>query len=281
MLHKAIFTGIGFVLLSALGFTDEPPRPKQPQKQRVSPKVLKEALALPEFNGKPAEPPPVSLDDLKRVAEKLKNGGDTEDAELLQRFIHEHERPVKEASRDLHADQSFDIRYDVIEVNLADITPDSVLMQNKLDAAQDDSESKVKAVRAELNRLIHANKAKPTVNHVVISTRAREQSRFHDGGEFQIPVPAGDGKTREFGTTIDSTVIPISKDQVRLQFTCQISERDSNNSVTLQGVAVPGVSSRRIQSCVDVKLNETVVHSFPKLAPGKKLFVLTKVSPTE
>jgi hypothetical protein len=92
MVRHGIGSCIAVLLLTTVAFSDEPVSKSNPQKQRVSPKLLKEALALPEFTARTQEVAPVTMEDLKRLANKLKVSGDVDGSELLQRFIAEHER---------------------------------------------------------------------------------------------------------------------------------------------------------------------------------------------
>ena len=76
---------LSFVLANPL-LADEPPVKPGIKQQRVSPKLLREALNLPEYKAQTPSPSP-TIEPLQRLSDKLKTNGDQENHELLERFI--------------------------------------------------------------------------------------------------------------------------------------------------------------------------------------------------
>ncbi len=97
----------------------------------------------------------------------------------------------------------------------------------------------------------------------VLVTRSGEAARLVNGGEFPIPVPGGLGTVtiewREFGTVLESLPIVISPTRLRQQITAEVSERDTTSAVTLNGTTVPGLSTRRVQTNVEMEFGQTLV----------------------
>ena len=83
------------------------------------------------------------------------------------------------------------------------------------------------------------------------------------GGEFPILVPQSLGTTtiewRDFGVRLEAVPIILGHGRVRLELQPEVSERDFTNSVTIQGLTVPGLTSRRVNTQVTMKFGQTFV----------------------
>lgn len=95
-------------------------------------------------------------------------------------------------------------------------------------------------------------------------TVSGQEASFLVGGEFPIPVPQGGASAgaitieyREFGVRLNFTPIVVSESLIRLNVTPEVSELDFSNSVSLQGFTVPGLTSRRVQTTVEMAAGET------------------------
>ena len=82
------------------------------------------------------------------------------------------------------------------------------------------------------------------------------------GGEVPIVVPAGLGTVgiefRSFGIQLDAVPILLGNGRVRLKIRPEVSERDFSSAVTVQGIAVPGFTVRRVETQVEMQLGETL-----------------------
>ncbi len=281
MFQNGVCVCVISLALTAVCWSDDTPETKGTQgtkKQRVSPKLLREAMALPEYKAQaPATATPPSMEHLQKLSEKLKSDGDHENADLLRHFIHEHQRLVKQSSlTPTVSGDVLDIRCEVIDVNIDELAKESIL--HDLDLA-----SKTKEMRVELDRLVVAKKAKVLIEPMSMTTRFDEAARCHSGGEFPIPTPGGGSalnvEFREFGTIIEVLPTSIAKGRIRLQFTCEISEKDMENSIVLNGTTIPGISKRKLQSTADVNPGETTLHSYLPGSKGHRLFLMTMVTP--
>jgi hypothetical protein len=83
------------------------------------------------------------------------------------------------------------------------------------------------------------------------------------GGEFPIWIPVADQKLgvehRSFGYRCQVHPQPCEPGKLRLEFTAEIGERDFRNSVQMHGFSVPGLTTRRVGSVIELNLGETIV----------------------
>ena len=270
--------GLYFLLLTLvtpkLASADEPARKQiPPLKQRVSPQVLREAMALPEYQGKSPESSQKLLDELQALAEKLSRNGDESGANLLQRFINDH-RQLTERFASLAASDGKEmmINFQVIDVNMEQLPLDSMLRSDRV------SENSTE-IQKELDSLVSQKIAKREKFSLV--THTNQVSRIVDGGEFPVPTPSTDGKTtisfREYGKNIECMATTTTADRVRLRVKIEFSEKDQTNSIELQGTTVPGRSVRSFLETFEVRLGDVSIHSFHTKA-SEKTFLTTVVT---
>jgi pilus assembly protein CpaC len=85
---------------------------------------------------------------------------------------------------------------------------------------------------------------------------------FNVGGEIPILVPAGLGQIgiqyREFGTRLDYVAKVLGNGRIYLEVRPYVSEIDPSRSVTLQGVSVPGLRSRFLETGVELNAGQTL-----------------------
>jgi len=81
------------------------------------------------------------------------------------------------------------------------------------------------------------------------------------GGEFPILVPQSLGTTtiewREFGVRLEAVPIILGRGRVRLELQPEVSERDFTNAVNTGGTTVPGLTTRRVNTQVEMRFGET------------------------
>lgn len=83
------------------------------------------------------------------------------------------------------------------------------------------------------------------------------------GGEFPILVPQALGQVtiewREFGVQMEAVPYVLGNGRLRLELQPEFSERDLQNAVTLNGITVPALTSRRVNTQVEMKFGQTLV----------------------
>lgn len=98
--------------------------------------------------------------------------------------------------------------------------------------------------------------AEPTLN-----TANGRPAQMLAGGEFPILVPQSLGTTtiewREFGVRLEAVPTMLGGGRVRLELQPEVSERDFSNAVNINGLLVPGLTTRRVNTQVDMKFGQT------------------------
>ncbi|HEX5437015.1 MAG TPA: pilus assembly protein N-terminal domain-containing protein [Gemmatimonadaceae bacterium] len=97
-----------------------------------------------------------------------------------------------------------------------------------------------------------------------------DSASFLAGGEIPIPVVqnvgAGGAPTvtiqyREFGIRLNFTAEIVSDSLLKLKVEPEVSSLDFGNAITISGFRIPALRTRRIESTVDVKRDESLVIS--------------------
>jgi pilus assembly protein CpaC len=91
-------------------------------------------------------------------------------------------------------------------------------------------------------------------------TLSGKSANFLAGGEFPIPVPqsgTGGGTTitieyKTFGVGLNFTPTVLSSGKINMQVAPEVSDLDFTNAVALQGYVVPGLSTRRVSTTVEL-----------------------------
>jgi hypothetical protein len=276
MLQKWICVGgLLFVFMPTV-WSDEAPAPQGVKKQRVSPKLLREAMNLPEYKGQPATTtPPPNLEHLQRLSEKLKTNGDTEGCELLQRFMHEHQRMANQSARISEKEAAFTVRCQVVDVHFDKLSKDSILHNGLPDSQHIDAFCK------ELDRAVTAKHATRLFEPVTLSTRTNEIGHFHQGEEISIPSSDGSSphKYWKTGTIIELFVTPIEHDKNRLEMTIELIDPKSTAiGNDFEPLADP-LHHRKMEATIETLIGETSVHVIPSDLPGHKIFFVTRIMP--
>ena len=112
-------------------------------------------------------------------------------------------------------------------------------------------------------------------------TISGETATFLAGGEFPIPVPQGNQTVtiefRKFGVRLKFTPTVRSGQRIRLRVAPEVSELDCANAAQFQGFIIPGLTSRAVETTVDLGNGETIaiagllneqVRAFVSRVPG-------------
>jgi pilus assembly protein CpaC len=99
----------------------------------------------------------------------------------------------------------------------------------------------------------------------------KDTASFLAGGELPIPVfqPAGQGgaggqvtiQYREFGVRLGFRGEIVSDSLIKLQLVPEVSSLDYANAVTLQGFRIPALRTRRVNTTLDVRKDQSIVVS--------------------
>ena len=94
----------------------------------------------------------------------------------------------------------------------------------------------------------------------VLATNGKQAS-FLSGGEFPFPMLQGGGgglgavtiQFREFGIRISFTPVVTPRGTIRLQVNPEVSSLDYANALVFQGFTIPGISSRKVSTEVELE----------------------------
>jgi pilus assembly protein CpaC len=98
-----------------------------------------------------------------------------------------------------------------------------------------------------------------------VLTLNNHSASFLAGGEFPFPTLQGGGaglgavtiQFREFGVRINFTPTVTPRGTIRLQVTPEVSSLDFANGLTFQGTTIPGLSTRRVQTEIELESGQS------------------------
>ena len=83
-----------------------------------------------------------------------------------------------------------------------------------------------------------------------------QTANFLAGGEFPIPVPQGLGTVaidyKKFGVALNFTPTVLSEDVISIKVAPEVSELDFSTAVQFSGFVVPGITSRRASTTIEL-----------------------------
>jgi pilus assembly protein CpaC len=88
-----------------------------------------------------------------------------------------------------------------------------------------------------------------------------QEASFLAGGEVPIPIATEDTinvEYKEFGIRLSFTPSLLADNRIRLHVAPEVSEPDFSNSVTFGGISVPGFSTRRVETVVEIGAGQTL-----------------------
>lgn len=94
-----------------------------------------------------------------------------------------------------------------------------------------------------------------------LTTRSGVAASFLAGGEYPIPVPGQNDvvtiEYRQFGVSLQFTPVVLSPEKISLTVLPEVSSLTDTTQVTLNGTSVPGLSTRRANTTVDLGTGQT------------------------
>jgi len=85
---------------------------------------------------------------------------------------------------------------------------------------------------------------------------------FLSGGEFPVLVPQSLGTVsvqyKQFGVQLKFIPYILGQGRLRLEIEPEVSERDNANSITLNGNVIPALTTRRVQTQVEMNFGQTL-----------------------
>jgi pilus assembly protein CpaC len=94
-----------------------------------------------------------------------------------------------------------------------------------------------------------------------LTTLSGKTANFLAGGEFPIPVAQQNNVTtidyKNYGVSLDFTPTVLADNRISLQVRPEVSALDLANTVTTNGVSVPGLTIRRLETTVEMSSGES------------------------
>jgi pilus assembly protein CpaC len=94
-----------------------------------------------------------------------------------------------------------------------------------------------------------------------LTTTNGQPANMLSGGQFPILVPQSLGTVtiqwKEFGVRLTAVPLLLGDGRVRLNLSPEVSQKDLSNAVTVNGLTVPGLTTRRVNTSVEMRFGET------------------------
>ncbi|ARF84696.1 type II/IV secretion system secretin RcpA/CpaC [Burkholderia cenocepacia] len=111
--------------------------------------------------------------------------------------------------------------------------------------------------------LLEANNLARVLAEPTLVALSGQSASFLAGGEIPVPSPQGLGSTaiqwKQYGVGLSLTPTVLSPSRIALKVAPESSQLDFVNSVTISGVAVPGITTRRADTTVELGDGESFV----------------------
>lgn len=102
-----------------------------------------------------------------------------------------------------------------------------------------------------------------TLTNPNLTALSGETSTFLAGGEVPIPIAQGDGAVsvefKQFGVSLAYTPTVLADGRISLRVRPEVSQLDYQNGVQLSGTTVPGISTRRAETTVELGSGQSFV----------------------
>lgn len=89
-----------------------------------------------------------------------------------------------------------------------------------------------------------------------LTTQSGEPAFFLAGGEFPVPTIDRNGQViiefKEFGVSLEFTPVVLDNGRINMRIKPEVSQLSSNGAVTLQGFNIPALSTRRVETTVEL-----------------------------
>jgi len=89
-----------------------------------------------------------------------------------------------------------------------------------------------------------------------LTTLSGEPANFLAGGQYPIPTLDKNGQVvityKEFGISLEFTPVVLDDGNINMRIKPEVSQLSSNGSVTLQGFNIPALSTRRVETTVEL-----------------------------
>ncbi len=104
-----------------------------------------------------------------------------------------------------------------------------------------------------------------TLAEPTLTALSGETASFLAGGEFPIPIASGINGTsiefKQFGVSLAFTPVVLEGGRISMRVRPEVSELSAANGITLNGFNIPGISTRRTETTVELGSGQSMVLS--------------------
>jgi pilus assembly protein CpaC len=109
---------------------------------------------------------------------------------------------------------------------------------------------------------LQSNSVSKVLADPTLVTLSGRPASFLVGGQLPVLVPAGLGQVsieyKDFGTQVDFVPIVLGNGRIRLEVRPRLSEVDDSRSITLNGITVPALKVRQVDTGVEMNAGQTL-----------------------
>ncbi len=96
-----------------------------------------------------------------------------------------------------------------------------------------------------------------------LTATSGQTAKFLAGGEFPIPIPQGNQTVtityKQYGVSVDFTPTVLDRNRISIKVRPEVSELTSIGGLQLDGVAIPALTTRRIETTVELGSGQSFV----------------------
>lgn len=111
--------------------------------------------------------------------------------------------------------------------------------------------------------LLEGNGFARTLAQPVLVAQSGQSADFLAGGEFPVPVPQGLGQIsihyKPFGIRLEVSPTVLAENRIALRVAPEVSELNFDNAITISGVSVPSLLTRRANTSIELGNGESFV----------------------
>ncbi|MBP6421996.1 MAG: type II and III secretion system protein family protein [Propionivibrio sp.] len=111
--------------------------------------------------------------------------------------------------------------------------------------------------------MLEGNGFARTLAQPVLVAQSGQTASFLAGGEFPVPVPQALGQTtiqfKPYGIRLDVSPTVLSENRIAVKIAPEVSDLNFDNAVTINGVSVPSLSTRRADTSIELGNGESFV----------------------
>lgn len=111
--------------------------------------------------------------------------------------------------------------------------------------------------------ILESNGFSRTLAQPTLVAQSGRTADFLAGGEFPVPVPQALGQTtiqyKPYGIRLEVSPTILASDRIALTVAPEVSELDFENAITISGVSVPSVTTRRAATSIELGNGESFV----------------------